>query len=300
MRMRAMMWLWSGLAALLAVGTPRPVAAGCGCAKPPPPLAVLRPFAGYTDQAITLFDARLVPGQRYWVQFTSADGSTDWSRGRAAVKRDLADGQPRTQLRVRVGAVSLGPCALTVWNDSTPLYGLSDDQFTVTAPPIALRDVAQSVVVPAYRAATGRDGTLYIALDVSAVDDATTFTARGVGLPLAFQAANVAIYNTQGFLMQLLDPSKVGLFQIAPGDAVRSSTLTYWRHEFRTYKQAHRQLHAWSTADDPDWHADGTYHVDHDHLLVAIRGTMPSGALLAPGATAPFALVVSSAPSAHL
>ncbi len=297
---RRTMRLGMGIAGLLAVALPAPARGGCGCSKPPPPLAAVRPFAGAPDQAITLFDARLVPGQRYWVQFTAADGSTDWSRGRATVKRDLADGQPRTQLRVRVGAVSLGPCALTVWTDTAPLYGLPDDQFTVTAPPIALRDVAQTVVVPAYRGATGRDGTLYIALDVSAVTDATTFIARGVGLPLAFQAANVAIYNTQGFLMQLLDPRTPGLFQITPGDTVRSSTLAYWRHEFHTYKEAHRQLDAWSTADDPDWHADGTYHVDHDHLLVAIRGVLPNGSALLPGATPPFTLVVSSAPSAHL
>src|SRR5579875_3493057 len=285
---RRTMRLGMGIAGLLAVALPAPARGGCGCSKPPPPLAAVRPFAGAPDQAITLFDARLVPGQRYWVQFTAADGSTDWSRGRATVKRDLADGQPRTQLRVRVGAVSLGPCALTVWTDTAPLYGLPDDQFTVTAPPIALRGV------------TGRDGTLYIALDVSAVTDATTFIARGVGLPLAFQAANVAIYNTQGFLMQLLDPRTPGLFQITPGDTVRSSTLAYWRHEFHTYKEAHRQLDAWSTADDPDWHADGTYHVDHDHLLVAIRGVLPNGSALLPGATPPFTLVVSSAPSAHL
>src|SRR5579875_2581586 len=262
---RRTMRLGMGIAGLLAVALPAPARGGCGCSKPPPPLAAVRPFAGAPDQAITLFDARLVPGQRYWVQFTAADGSTDWSRGRATVKRDLAD-----------------------------------DQFTVTAPPIALRDVAQTVVVPAYRGATGRDGTLYIALDVSAVTDATTFIARGVGLPLAFQAANVAIYNTQGFLMQLLDPRTPGLFQITPGDTVRSSTLAYWRHEFHTYKEAHRQLDAWSTADDPDWHADGTYHVDHDHLLVAIRGVLPNGSALLPGATPPFTLVVSSAPSAHL
>src|SRR5579883_2240347 len=125
---RRTMRLGMGIAGLLAVALPAPARGGCGCSKPPPPLAAVRPFAGAPDQAITLFDARLVPGQRYWVQFTAADGSTDWSRGRATVKRDLADGQPRTQLRVRVGAVSLGPCALTVWTDTAPLYGRPADR----------------------------------------------------------------------------------------------------------------------------------------------------------------------------
>src|SRR3989449_11520922 len=88
MRMRRRTWLGSTLGALLALGAlvrPAPADAGCGCSKPPPPGAAGGPFVGYADQKTTLFSDLLVPNPGYWVQFTAtADGSTDWSRGKAA------------------------------------------------------------------------------------------------------------------------------------------------------------------------------------------------------------------------
>src|SRR5437870_3994732 len=88
MRMRKRTGLGSTLLPLLALGAlvmPAPADAGCGCSKPPPPRAAVRPFVGYADQKIVLFSDLLSPGASYWVQFTAtADGSTDWSRGRAA------------------------------------------------------------------------------------------------------------------------------------------------------------------------------------------------------------------------
>lgn len=286
---------------VLAASTPRPAVAGCGCDKPPPARAAVRPFAGHTEQAIALFDDRLVAGRPYAVEFRSADGSSDWSRGTAAVRRDLADGAPRVQLRVPVGSVGLGPCALTVWSNGVRLYGLTDSEFTVVPSPVALNDSGEKVVRPGYRAAVGRDGTVYVPVDVSAVDAATTFTGRGLGFPLAFRADSIAIYNEQGFLMQLLDPAKKGLFRMTPGSPANSAELSYWRHEFATYKSQHRHLDAWAPDDqDRAWHADGTYHVDHDHLLVAIRGALPNGSIPAAGATPPFTLVVNAVPRPQL
>lgn len=289
------------LTALLALIPPllaRPALAGCGCEKAPPPLAAVRPFVGSTNQTITLFDARLADGQPYDVQFVSgSDGTSDWSRARAKTKRDLADGQPRVQLRVRIGDVSLGPCAIRVWSRGALLYGLDDDAFTVAASPVPLRDVAETVSLAGYRAGVGRDGTVYIPVDVGQVSGATTFVANGMGFPLAFSSSNVAMYNAQGFLMQLLDAKSPGLFQIYAGDDVASDTLQYFRHEFRTYKLDHRRRDAYMIDDDPDWHADGTRHVDHDRIVVAIRGTLAGGDRPTPGATAPFELTVASIPA---
>ncbi|MFN8543365.1 MAG: hypothetical protein U0807_04065 [Candidatus Binatia bacterium] len=277
-----------------------PAAAGCGCDKPPPARAAVRPFVGYRNQLITLFDDRIAPGPKYDVQFTSASGVVDWSRAKGAMKKDLADGAMRRQLRVRVGDVPLGPCTITVWLNGAPVLSLTDDHFTVTAAPIMLHDFSESVWRNDYQAAVGRDGTVYIPLDVREVDTATAFAANAVGYPLAFGAQGVAIYNEQGFLMQLLDPSRTDLFRVTVGDPSKSTTLTYWRHEFMTYKKDHRQKDAWGPGDDPDWHADGTYHVDHDHLVIAVRGTLPNGSMPAPGSTPPFRLAITSAPSAAL
>ena len=291
----------STLIGLIALGAlvPAPADAGCGCSKPPPPRASVRPFVGYADQKIVLFSDLLTAGTAYWVQFTAtSDGSVDWSRGKAAMRRDFADGQVRTQLRVAVGNVALGPCTIRVWADqTTPLYTLGDDQFTVASKPIVLHDLVETVTEDGYQAGVGKDGTVYIPVDVSSVSDGTVFSGMANGFPLSFEAGGIAMYNQQGFLMQLLDPTSPGLFRIAPGSGATSDALTYWRHEFRTYKQDHRRNDSHRADDDPDWHADGSPHIDHDKIVVAISGTLASGNRPAPGATRPFDLVVQSVPS---
>jgi hypothetical protein len=276
---------------------PAPASAGCGCDKPAPPRAAIRPFVGYPDQTISLFDERLADGGRYWVRFTSTvDGTTDWSRGRAKTRRDFADARYRTQLRVKVPQVGLGPVSIAVYKegDRTPMYTLGDDAFTVTSRPVVLHDFAETVNRLDYQAGIGRDGTIYVAVDVSTVDGATRFYGAALGFPVDFQAGNVAMYNEQGFLMQLLDPTVPGLFQIFQGDQSMSAVLSYWRHEFRSYKAKHRTDDAFSTDDDPEWHANGTPHIDHDRIVIAIRGERSDGLTLAPGASDPFQLVVMS------
>ena len=284
----------------LAAMLPARADAGCGCSKPPPPRAAVRPFVGWADQTITLFDDQLTPGAAYWVQFTSTvDGTVDWSRGKVSNRRDFADGVARRQLRTAVGNVSLGPCSIAVWNSAgtAPLLTLGDDQFTVIAPPIALHDFRERVVQENLQAGVGKDGTVYIAVDVTGVTDGTVFTGTGNGFPLMFGARSIAMYNQQGFLMQVLDATSPGLFKIIPGGEQTSDTLAYWRHEFATYKQEHRRADARRTDDDADWHADGTPHIDHNKIVVAISGTLADGSNPRPGATPPFQLVIDSEPA---
>ncbi len=285
------------LGAALALGVPAPASAGCGCAKPAPPRAAIRPFFGSVDQHVALFDERLGNTGQYDVQFESLDGTTDWSRGKVKSPRDLADGQRRPQLRVKVPEVGLGPCRISVWRQDVKIYGLEADQFTVIAPPIALHDFTEGVERTGFRTGVGSDGTMYFAMDVSAVSEATTFTGALLGMPLRFDARDVSFYNAQGFLMQLLDPNVPGLFEIAAGDASTSNQLRYWRHEFKTYKGEHRKVDDRRSDDeDSDWHADGSYHVDHDHIVVAISGTLADGSRPTPGATPPLRFGIASTP----
>jgi hypothetical protein len=292
--------VWLLLTAAVSLTAAPRAEAGCGCDKPPPPRAAVRPFVAHADQTITIFDDRLVEGQRYDVQFiSSVDFSNDWSRGKVRRKRDLADRQERSQLRVAVGDVAFGPVWIVVWRNGTFVFALSDDAFTVTSRPIEVHDIEEVVTRQNYRAGIGKDGTVYIPVDVRHVSRATTFVGRGSGFPLAFGAESVAMYNDQGFLMQLLNygaPGAQNLFAVTPGDDDTSVELRYWRHEFRTYKTDHRQKDYWGTDNDPEWHADGTPHINHDHIVLAIRGTLPDGNLPRPGATPPFQLTIESLP----
>jgi hypothetical protein len=285
------------LAAALLIGTAGDARGSCGCDKPPPPRANVRPFAAAVDQTVTLFDARLVRGDRYTVLFQSRDGTQDWSRGRAVLKRDFADGEERTQLRVPVGNVSLGPVRIAVYDDANRLlYALPDDQLTVIAPPIVLHDFTETVRHENYQTGVGADGTVYVAVDTTNVTDATTYNGFAVGFPLRFESRNVAFFNSQGFLMGFLDPNIPGLFSIVAGDTSMSAALRYWRHEFRTYKEEHRKRDERRSADG-EWHVDGSPHVDNYRMLVAISGTLPNGDRPAPGPTPPFDLVLTSEPA---
>jgi hypothetical protein len=274
-----------------------PVQAGCGCDKPAPPRAAVRPFVASASQTVTLFDDTLEPGATYDVAFESRAGDVQWVRGTVTREPDIADGQARNHLRVPLPDVSLGPCAVAVWRDGARRFQVGADDFTVAARPIALRDVVDTVDRE-YRAAVGADGTVYIPVDVSAVSDATRFSGTALGMPLQYQASNVAMYNEQGYLMQLLDAKSPKLFDLKGGDLEQSTSLSYWRHEFATYKEAEAGVaHARHDAAG-EWHADGTRHVDHDHIVVALRGTFADGSRPAPGATPPFRLVIASQPEA--
>jgi hypothetical protein len=298
MTVKAMRWLVTGLltAAFTAVLAPNAQGA-CGCDKPPPPRAAVRPFVGSPDQTIALFDDRLVPGDRYTVLFQSRDGVQDWSRSKAVVKRDFADGAARVQLRVDVGNVSMGPAMIAVYDDANHLvYSLPDDQFTVIAAPIVLHDFKEALTRDGYRTGIGADGTIYVAVDTTNVTDATTYAGSAVGFPLRFDGRNVAFFNDQGFLMGFLDPKSPGLFSIGAGDAQTSAQLRYWRHEFRTYKEEHRKRDERRSADG-EWHVDGTPHVDNYHMVVAISGVMDDGRRPTPGPTPPFQLIVTSQPA---
>src|SRR6185295_5438423 len=146
------------------------------------------------------------------------------------------------------------------------------------------------------QAAVGRNGIVYLALDLTNMQQPMVVTAQALGFPLRFTESDVVFYNRQGFLMQrLATPGKNGVVPV-PGmfvvptanGATDSDELHYSRHEFVTYFLQHqeRQPHAVDPTD-PNWHLDGSPHVDHNHLIIAITGTL-FGVKLPAGATTPF------------
>jgi hypothetical protein len=277
--------------------TSPPAEAGCGCDKPPPAPAEIRPRTTYPGALATLFAPGLQAGKSYEIEF--AAGTTDQTllvRAVAVRRRDLADGVDKVQLPVPVPAVPLGPTGITVWDGAAQILAVSDADFTVTAAPVVIPAEPSQSVLSDYRTGVGRDGVVYISLDLSQVTEPLVIRARLRGYPLRFAGDDAVFYNTQGFLMQALDAGIPGLFTLAaPSDPGDSDVLQYSRHEFNTFflQHAERQEHSVS-ADDPNWHLDGTPHIDHDHLILGLSATLADGTVPAPGQTPPADLVIET------
>lgn len=283
----------------LFIGQPFLAQAGCGCSKLPPELAEVRPNATYAGMDVTLTHPNVQSGQSYDVTFTSGTtGASATVTAVAVTQRDLADSQEKPQVVASVPALPLGPTSISVSlsGQSGVVMAATDEAFTVVQPPLVFSEAVGAASVPDYQAAVSRNGVVYISLDVTDMHLPRTFQAQAVGYPLRFTNDEVVFYNTQGFMMQLLEEGMPGLFAIdTTTGSPDSDTLQYSRHEFNTHFLQHdeRQAHAVDPTD-PNWHLDGTPHIDHDHLIIAIAGMLGDGSLPAPGATPAFTLALNT------
>jgi hypothetical protein len=292
MRKLARFSLTAILVSLCLLGSPPTSQAGCGCTKPAPAPAAVRPNVTYGGTKVTLFGSGITASQLYNVTFTAMNGtSTTVSSVQAASKRDLADGVYKAQLAVTVpSSLPLGPVGITVKQagQTAPFLSIPDTSFTVAPQPIAVPGQVGTFSYSNYKAAVGRNGVVYLSLDLTGNNNPRTFRAQALGYPLRFTTADTVVYNTQGFLMQLLNAPIPGLASITSVTTADSDLLNYSRHEFNTYFLQHAEHLAHSTdPNDGNWHLDGTRHVDHDHLILAISGKI-NGAAPAPGATPAF------------
>jgi len=283
------------MALAFALTLPAPARAGCGCTKPPPPPASLRPAVTWPGQTVTLFGA-FQPGQTYAVLFHSGTQSAAAPAiAQAVLRRDLADGVERVQLNVALPSLPLGPTSVDVIGYEGQVLALGDEALTVAPMPVSVPKGLGDYRFENYRAAVSRDGTVYIALDFGAIQHARVFEAQGLGLPLRFVEEDLSFYNVQGFLMQELAKPIPGLSSVAAGSPSDSDLLRYSRHEFNTHFLQHdeRQEHELDPSD-PNWHLDGTPHIDHDLQVLEIGALLADGSLPEPGATIPFTFEVST------
>ena len=291
---------WITLAAIVALtffsGLPA-ASAGCGCDKPPPVPAVVRPEATYAGRTVTVFHPSLLVGQTYSVVFTSGVSGASTTVTASAVKaRDLADGNYKPQVNAVVPAMPLGPTRIAVVAGGKTLLSVDDSALTVVPQPIIVPTSAGELHTTGFKAAVSRAGVVYVSLDLSQVKDPLVFRAQLKGVPLRFKAADAVFWNTDGFQMQLLKQSMPGLSSIdSASGTTDSDTLQYSRHEFNTYYLQHfeRQPHQLDP-NDPRWHTDGTPHVDHDHLVLALAGKLEGSELPAAGSTAQADLVLQT------
>ena len=287
----------SVLAGLMLLSPLPSVQAGCGCTKAPPAPAAVRPHATYAGADVTLFAPALQVGQSYEVTFTSLTGARVTVQAEAVFRRDLADAVQKPQLTVSLPTLPLGPVSTVVRpaGQASVVLRADDSALTVVPQPLPLPTNVGLTTIPDFQAAVGRDGTVYVSLDVSAIHMPRTFKAQALGYPLRFTNDEVVFYNVQGFVMQLLEEGMPGLFAIDTASGEDSDVLNYSRHEFNTHflQHAERQRHA-VDATDGNWHQDKTPHIDHDHLVVAIAGFLADGSLPLPGATPAFDLVLNT------
>jgi hypothetical protein len=280
-----------------------PVDAGCGCNKPPPPAASIRPAFASPGDTVTVFsdDKDFKVGAKMTVVFASGAAAVNVP-ARVIAKRDLADGQVKPQVVVNAPALPPGPTRVLVKKDpkdrdKDALVAVTSGEFTMLQAPVALAEGDGETIAACYRAAVGADNTVYLPVDISNIAQHMIFSGLGMSYPLLFGASDIAIYNTQGFLMQLLGPAQAGIFAIDdPTGAPNSLELTYDRHEFLTYRDQHAHVGGMGLdPSDPAWHSDGTRHVDHDHLVIAIHGVVENQGPPPPGATPAFDLHITTA-----
>jgi hypothetical protein len=281
------------LVSLALWSAPPIVQAGCGCDKPPPTPASVRPNVTYGGRPVTLFSASLQTGVTYNVTFTPMSGSSATVSAQPVTRRDLADGVYKKQLVVNLpSSLARGPASITVKQSGQTgaLLSIPDTSFTVAPQPITVPSQVGTFSYNNYVAAVGRNGVVYLSLDVTGMEHPRTFRAQAKGYPLRFTSDDATFYNTQGFLMQLLNAPIPGLASITSSATNDSDLLNYSRHEFNTYFLQHAENLPHATdPSDGNWHQDGTRHVNHDHLILAISGKV-NGTAPAPGVTAAFTL----------
>lgn len=284
-----------GVLVLLALlARPSFASAGCGCDKPPPKPAALIPSVAAPGMPITFFDRRFARNQKWEVLFTS--GTTSITTTAVVVKkRDITVPSGKKvdgQLVVVVPNLPPGPTSIEVFRNRHVEMKVPAESFVVIGNLIGVSQQNNELELERYSTGVGADGTLYMGVGnvnggvggLNRVCDPMKFHSALDGYPLRFGDGDVLIFNGQGYFIDSLTPASHNHFFINPGGPQTSDQLTYERHSFQQYCIDHapggsKQI----DPKDPNWHLDGTPHVDYSIVIFAINGHFDSGATQAPG-----------------
>jgi hypothetical protein len=278
----------------------RPATAGCGCDHPPPAYApVMPPFAS-PGRSIRIYaegGAKFKPFTTYTVTFQPATPGLVTTLLPVS-KRVMALRSDWIALTVPSN-LKPGPIALRV---KAPGFEVQYAPHLFTALPLArqLPNSDASILISGLDAAVSMDGTLLVPIDLTGVLDPIQFALMLTNVPLGFTPEDVTFYNADGvdlslFTLHVNDPTtrqwgsyfgweveddaamrnvvyddKV-VFSPRPGQ--QSDLLTYWRHEFHTYETAHERDGS-HFVDANGLHPDGSMHIDHNRLILAITGKL--------------------------
>ena len=258
--------------------------AGCGCDHPTPcPTPVMPGFSS--------------PGDR--IKLTGEDFSTEEdgnkvSFGESYMKMttEAVARTPET-LFVNVpdrsyASYMVGPMPIQVKKGYKTVAEYDKDQFTYLEKPLVLEEGQGHYIFSGFRIAVDTFGVIYIPLDVSKILASTHFMVFIEDLPLEFGTEDTLIFNKDGFNLNLFTLDVEGYEKqwgdwygaqgISNSDPTQSDMFTYWRHDFYAYNAAHQPGGEYYTHTENEdgylLHDNGSIHVDHDRLVVAIAGKL--------------------------
>ena len=272
---------------LLATFAPNLALAGCGCNKPPPKPAAVIPNVAAPGMPVTFYDWRFVKNQTWQVSFTSGTTSIS-TTARVVRKRDItvpSGKKSSPQLSVVVPKLPPGPTSIKISRGKRVEMQIPPDSFVVMGGLVGVSQQNNELELSHYATAVGGDGTLYLGVGgLNTVCDPMKFQAALDGYPLRFGDGDVLIFNGQGYFIDALNPASHNHFFINPGSSTTSDQLIYERHSFQQYCIDHAPGGSKQVdPKDPNWHLDGTPHVDYSIVIFAIGGHFDNGATQAPG-----------------
>jgi len=299
--------------AVIFLASPK-VWAGCGCDHPTPcPTPITPPFASPGDP-ITLKDMDfLIDDAGYEVKFERGDADHKMDlKERLEIKicdtikkkyetkfEDKAENQLATiygQLEANTCAGEFdkerdftGPLDIKVkGHEDKNIDDKYEDLLVSLGRPLKLEEAEGHYIFVDFPIAVDSSGVVYIPLDLSNIQAAMNFAVYIDNLPLDFGTNDVIIYNKDGFNLNLFTLDVDGFEKqwgdwygaqaVETADKKKSNFLTYWRHDFYEYHAAHQPGGShYARTENEDGHLvhpDGTIHVDHDRLVVAVSGML--------------------------
>jgi hypothetical protein len=268
-----------------------PANAGCGCDHPPPDWSLVMPPFGSPGKPIVL-NANgfvFVPGASYKLTITDLGGTKHLQTVKTWSPASLSFLAPE--------GLKPGPATIRVTGNGLD-YTYPSQLFTLLAPAPLVPAAEGVYVASSFQGAVTADGTLLIPFNLTQVLDATQFAYQLTNLPLTFTPEDVVFFNSDGVDLTLFTLSVASevehqwgsyygwtveedtrisdrVFQkkVAVPSALGSlsDVLHYWRHEFHTYYEAHL-MGGTHEVNATGFHPDGTFHIDHDHLVLALHG----------------------------
>lgn len=292
------------LVCLFVLNLPAALQAGCGCDKPPPAPAAVIPNVAFVGMSVTLFHSSFQAGQSWTVEFHNGPTPIT-TAGVVATKRVITDPTGTTyapQLTIVIPSdLPMGPTRIVASALGSPSLVVPETAFTIIGAPVMFAERNVEYEVENYDTGVDVNGILYMAAGgLNAVCKTMRFQTRLKGFPLRFDNGDVMIMNQQGFLIDaLIDPNDPALgirrrFSVVKKKQDKSNRLIYRRHSFAQYCADHQPGGPKAVdPQDPNWHLDGTLHVDYSTLIFAVDGHFDNGTKPAQG-SATFALQVES------